>query len=100
MGTPNEQEILKFLRENGTFGKRLTQVLEKIAPEVKDVISAGGWNILKDDLARWQEIAVKVLTNDASENERQECYYLTKIRIPSIIDKLIVWYKGIGLITK
>jgi len=100
MGSPSDKDISDFLKKNGTFGKRLTQVLEKIAPEIRDIVSAGGFNLIKDDVERWQDLAVKVLTNNASDKEKEECYYLTNSRLPIIMNKLMVWYKGIGMISK
>ena len=73
-------------------------ILEKIAPEVKGIISAGGWEIVKHDIERWESGAIKVLTGKATEEEKQEVIYLSTIRLPDVMGKLTAWYKGIGFI--
>jgi len=99
MKQPTEGDIRSFLEDYGTSGKRLTKVLESIAPDIRGIISAGGWSIIKDDVERWQSGAMKMLTGKATDEEKLEVIYLTTSRIPTIIQKLKAWYNGIGIIS-
>ena len=100
MRTPDEKEIKGFLEKYGSQGRRLTELLESIAPDIVGIKSAGGWGIIKDDVERWKLLALKTLSGKASAPERNEVAFLTNTRLPAITQKLITWYKGIGLIYK
>lgn len=92
--TPTDKDIRHFLSKYGSWGKRLIVVLERLVPEIIYVKNAGGWNIIKDDIERWETVAFKVLTGKASEAEKTEAIYLSSVRLPSIVSKLSVWYVG------
>lgn len=97
---PTSKQITEFLQGNASLGKRLAAILDEISPEVKAIIDSGvGWELLQDDVKKWQVLAVKVLGNEATDVERQECKYLTFERIPRVAKKIAVYYKAMGIIS-
>ena len=95
---PSEKEIRGFLARYGSMGKRLTELLEQLAPQIGSIKSAGGWAIIEDDIERWKILATKVLTGNATDEEKQEVIYLTNHRLPRVTMKLSTWYKGLDMI--
>jgi hypothetical protein len=96
---PSQDEVRKFLEKNGTFGKRLTQVLETIAPEVAFLHSTEGWNALKLDVDNWKSLLVKFLKEGLTDDEIIELRYISNKRIPRSISSLDTYYKGVDIVS-
>ena len=98
---PSSVEIEDFLTKYGSLGKMLGSLIQKISPEVREILHTGiGWELIRGDVDRWKDLTIKVLSNDATEGERQECKWLTFDRIPHVAKKITLWYQAMGEMRK
>ena len=96
---PSEAKVREFCRTYGPMASKLAEILHKISPEVKMLTETKvGWELVEEDVERWKVLAVKVLANNATEPERQECKYLTFERIPHVANRIATYFKALGII--
>jgi hypothetical protein len=98
---PSEQEIRDFVSKHRNLGATLADVIGKIAPEVNEIISSGvGWQLIKADMERARDLAYKVLSMAAKDEEKTECKYLLFQRLPRVANMIDTWLKAVELIRK
>ncbi len=96
---PSEQEIREFVAKHRSIGKTLADILGKIAPEVNGVIDTEiGWELIKGDYEHARNLAHKVLSLKATDDEKVECKYLLFERIPRVAKRISDYLHAIALI--
>jgi hypothetical protein len=96
---PTHKEIEEFLDKYRKRGKIVTDLLEKLAPEITEITKSGfGWQLIKDDVARCVEMTEKTIKGEATDLERAEARYLMFERIPTVTKKMTQWLIGIEMI--
>jgi hypothetical protein len=94
-------EIDRYLKMSKQKGAKVLSVLGKIAPEVNQIFSTEiGRTMLSDDILRAEELMGKTWDGTITDSEKQEFNYLSKIRIPRVLEKLNVYLKATGVIKK
>lgn len=88
------EHIASFLQKTGKKGALTLDLLGKLSPFVRAMQSQVGYEILKDDVARHEEILGKIYNEKVSEQELAEFRYLKSRleriskRITAYLDKL------------
>lgn len=91
---PSLEEIRKYLEKTGKRGAHTLSILGKLTGYVNAIQTEVGWELLKDDVARHDELFLKIYEEVANEKEKAEFRVLRdrlKIsvrRITVYLDKL------------
>ena len=99
---PTLEDINAYLKKTGKKGSLALSILGKQEPFVQALQSEVGFEILKDDVQRLDEIMVKIYNENATPQELAEFRYLKlrltkmKDRINTYIDKLTEVKSAVG----
>ncbi|HLE87584.1 MAG TPA: hypothetical protein VI727_07945 [Candidatus Brocadiaceae bacterium] len=89
MPTPLE-DIAGFLSKTGKRGAQTLDILGKYHPFVTAVSSTLGWELLKDDIQRHEELLEKIYNEQADPQELAEFRYL-KLRLRKVSERVTIY---------
>lgn len=81
------EDIAGFLSKTGKRGAQTLDVLGKYQPFVTAISSPIGWELLKDDIARHEELLEKIYNETGTPQELAEFRYL-KYRLRKVSDRI------------
>lgn len=87
MERPSLNEIQEFLRNKGKKGEMAITLLGKLEPFMQAIQTEVGWELLRDDIARYEELLMKMESETATQQELAEFRYL-KIRTTRIAERV------------
>jgi len=87
--TPLE-DIAGFLSKSGKRGAQTLDILGKYHPFVTAVSSTIGWELLKDDIQRHEELLEKIYNEQSNPQELAEFRYL-KVRLKKVSDRITIY---------
>lgn len=83
-------DIAGFLSKTGKRGAQTLDILGKYQPFVAAVSSTIGWELLKDDISRHEELLERIYNEVATVQELAEFRYL-KVRLRKISDRITLY---------
>src|SRR3990167_3659431 len=89
MPTPLE-DIAGFLSKSGKRVAQTLDILGKYHPFVTAVSSTIGWELLKDDIQRHEELLEKIYNEQSNPQELAEFRYL-KVRLKKVSDPITIY---------
>src|SRR3972149_4220290 len=89
MPTPLE-DIAGFLSKTGKRGAQTLDILGKYQPFVTAISSTIGWELLKDDISRHEELLEKIYNETTTSQELAEFRYL-KLRIRKVSERITIY---------
>jgi hypothetical protein len=96
---PTKKEVESFLHNYGSRGKLLIELIEDKTPEINELIKTGiGWELVKQDVTRFKNVAELVLNGTATDLEKAEVKYLYFNRIPHVVETIKLWVQGLETI--
>lgn len=96
--SPTEKEIKKFLEEWGEKGRVVKGILERTLPEINELKTGIGWEIVKSDVERATALIEKSIKGEVTAEERAEVKYLYFTRIPRVVKLISTWINGLDAI--
>lgn len=87
MERPSLNEIQEFLRNKGKKGEMTITLLGKLEPFMQAIQTEVGWELLRDDIARYEELLMKMESETATQQELAEFRYL-KIRTTRVAERV------------
>lgn len=84
---PSLNDLNDFLRRKGKKGSTILSILGKLEPFVSAMQTEVGFEILKDDIARLEDLSIKIYNEQATEMEMAEFRYL-KGRIEKVQSRI------------
>mgnify|MGYP001615036615 CR=1 FL=1 len=87
MERPSLNEIQEFLRNKGKKGEMAITLLSKLEPFMQSIQTEVGWELLRDDIARYEELLIKMESETATQQELAEFRYL-KARVIKVTERI------------
>ena len=84
------EDIAGYLSKTGKRGAHTLDILGKYQPFVTAVSSTIGWELLKDDIQRHEELLEKIYNEQAEIQELAEFRYL-KLRLRKVSERIAVY---------
>mgnify|MGYP001563776288 CR=1 FL=1 len=84
------EDIAGYLSKAGKRGAHTLDILGKYQPFVTAVSSPIGWELLKDDIQRHEELLEKIYNEQADVRELAEFRYL-KLRLKKISERISIY---------
>ncbi|OHB71864.1 MAG: hypothetical protein A2W23_06345 [Planctomycetes bacterium RBG_16_43_13] len=84
------EDIAGFLSKTGKRGAQTLDILGKYHPFVTAVSSTIGWELLKDDIQRHEELLDKIYNEQSTPQELAEFRYL-KVRLRKVSDRITIY---------